>query len=318
MSLRSFSQELWARNGYGTAAHAMIRQFPVSGVGVGSFNGFVAEFGERMGLWLPPDNAQSWLRQQVAELGVVGALGWILWSVSFGVFLLTPRAVQPPGAWTMRATLLTFGAVSLVAVHGQDLMVAITFWTFAVWYVGLIGMPPVAPRLRTRVWVAMMIALGIFATSSVASAAGALGLPSRALRLKAPLSYGFAPPDLSGVDAGFRRTQARALALIDAAPGWMSVAVRRADLGVAAPVDVRVSCDGQVILKATLTHLDPVMAFVPVKRSDRVLLETSARYVSEVWLSWWRSRPEVLVKWEFGNHPPPGFRGYQGVSSTSE
>ena len=39
-SIGRFFAELWNRNGYGSAADAMIREFPVGGVGIGNFYGF--------------------------------------------------------------------------------------------------------------------------------------------------------------------------------------------------------------------------------------------------------------------------------------
>lgn len=313
-SVQRFGKDLWERNGYGSAAHTMIREFPVGGVGLGSFHGFVTEYGARIGKWLPPDNAQGWPRQQIAELGAAGAAGWIVWVVAFGLFVIRPRAGEPPAAWTARGILAAFGVLSLVAMPGQDLMVAITFWTFAAWYVGLVG-APVSRPLAPPVWAAMAVGLVVFAAASASAAANELRITNRALRLKAPLSYGFATPEPAGADAGFRRTQAAAVAIVQTAPRWMAVVVKRADPSTAGPVSVRVWCDGETVLKATLTQPDPITAFVPIKQPGRVVLETSSRHAS---FRPWTRRPELFVKWEFVHQPPPGFRGYQGVSATSE
>jgi hypothetical protein len=316
--LQRFAGELWERNGYGWAGHAMIREFPLAGVGLGSFHGFVTEYGRRAGRWLPPDNAQSWLRQQIAELGFVGAAGWIVWVVAFGVFVLTPHKGEPPSAWTARGIVVAFGVLSLLAMPGQDLMVVITFWTLAAWYVGLVGAPPSRP-IKPRTWVVMAAGLAVFIAASTSAAAGELRVTSRALRLKAPLSYGFRSAEPAGADAGFRRAQAKAVALVQATPPWMAVVVKRAGSGESTvPADVRVWCNGESILKATLTQASPVTAFVPVRQADQVLIETSSRYASAFPSGPWTVGPELLVKWEFVNNAPPGFRGYQGVSPTSE
>ena len=45
-TLYGFVSEMWNRNGYGTAATALIREFPVSGIGVGGFH----MFGPRLGV----------------------------------------------------------------------------------------------------------------------------------------------------------------------------------------------------------------------------------------------------------------------------
>ena len=114
-----FLQTLSDRDGYGVVAIDLIRQFPFFGVGIGSFNLLVRDHyylmtGVRT---LFPDNAQNWYRHQFAELGLVGSIGWILWVVSFGWFLLSagtspPRASPPK----MFATTLVRGLLVALAV----------------------------------------------------------------------------------------------------------------------------------------------------------------------------------------------------------
>jgi hypothetical protein len=38
------------------------------------------------------DNAQSWYRNQLAELGLLGSVGWLAWSVMLGIFAWRARA----------------------------------------------------------------------------------------------------------------------------------------------------------------------------------------------------------------------------------
>ena len=61
----------------------MIREHPWSGVGVGSFLTLVHDYAGSLGLDIPPDNAQNWFRQQVAELGVLGSLACFGWCLLF-------------------------------------------------------------------------------------------------------------------------------------------------------------------------------------------------------------------------------------------
>ena len=67
------SADLWTRGGYGTVATRMIRDYPLTGVGIGSFNWMAADYWrrDRERASLPFDNAQNWWRHQVAELGLV-------------------------------------------------------------------------------------------------------------------------------------------------------------------------------------------------------------------------------------------------------
>src|SRR5438128_6397476 len=60
-------RELWSRGGYGTVATRMVRDYPLTGVGVGSFNWMAPDYWREMANdKLPFDNAQNWWRHQVA------------------------------------------------------------------------------------------------------------------------------------------------------------------------------------------------------------------------------------------------------------
>ncbi len=84
---------------------------------------------------LPPDNAQNWYRHQFAEFGLFGSLAWIAWVVLFAMFVLRGRKDAPSAAWTGRGVLVAFAAISLLGMPGQEIVVAMTFWTMAFWYV---------------------------------------------------------------------------------------------------------------------------------------------------------------------------------------
>ena len=103
-SVRGFAVEMWERNGYGKAATAMIRDVPLFGVGIGAYHSMAKDY--TADGWLPPDNAQNWIRHQLVELGVVGSLGWLAWIVLFGAFLVRARRSDPPGAWILRGVLV--------------------------------------------------------------------------------------------------------------------------------------------------------------------------------------------------------------------
>jgi hypothetical protein len=73
------------------------------------------------GVPLIQDNAQNWYRHQVAEFGLVGSLPWLVWVLTFGWFVLRPRAGEPPIAWTARGALIGFAFISLVGMPAQEL-----------------------------------------------------------------------------------------------------------------------------------------------------------------------------------------------------
>src|SRR3954452_18425540 len=107
----------------------MIRESPLFGMGIGTYHTMAADFAP--GGTLPPDNAQNWIRHQVAELGVVGSIGWIAWVVMFGAVVLNVRRDDRPDTWVTRGVLVAFTFISMLGMPGQDVMVAVTFWTFA-------------------------------------------------------------------------------------------------------------------------------------------------------------------------------------------
>ena len=83
---------LWNRGWYGPAAHLMIRDHPVVGVGVGAFHPLVGQYARLAGHRAAFDNAQNWYRHQLAELGLVGSIPWILWVIFFsGIPAADPR-----------------------------------------------------------------------------------------------------------------------------------------------------------------------------------------------------------------------------------
>jgi hypothetical protein len=142
-SIGRFLQTLSDRDGYGVVAADMIRQFPLFGIGIGSFHLLVRDHyflmtGVRT---LFPDNAQNWYRHQFAEFGLVGSIGWILWVMTFGWFVLSARSPQPTkfSASVVKGLLVAMALISLVGMSTLNASVAITFWTLVFWFVALMG-----------------------------------------------------------------------------------------------------------------------------------------------------------------------------------
>jgi hypothetical protein len=303
----ALGREMWNRNGYGFAASEFVRRFPVAGIGVGAFHSMVTASTPQ--IWLPPDNAQNWLRHQVAEFGFLGAAGWLVWFVSFAWFVIAPRAGRQQGAWILQVMLLAFGFISQLGMPGQDLMVAVTFWTIAFWYVRLAGVPsPARPRIPAWAWSTAVVGLATFAVSGTLSARTDLRLPQRALRDNIPFSYGVGPVLGDGADAGFRSLQPRAAALVDRSLRWLTVTVRLGE-GVP-PADVLITADGHTLIKAQLTGTTPVAAALDVSDgSPRIRLES---VVERDGLPW---QPDaagtgVLIKWESVFDRPPQLQQY--------
>ena len=315
------AEQLWKRNGYGTAATAMIEEYPLFGVGVGSFGLMLSEFPVTGIGPLVPDNAQNWYRQQFAELGLVGSLGWIAWVIGFGTFVMRQREREPPEAWTARGALIAFAAISFVGVPGQEIAVVVTFWVLAAWYVKLVGAPSPL-RARSAVSGIAALAVIVYAAGTLYAATTQLRVPIRATRVGWPYQYG-----LYSVDADdFRWTQQRAVAVLPVRARWLALtvsldyrALTSKDAEVAArqpavatrPVIARLRVDGNLVFERELATTAPATTLVPLSGDQKwVLVET---WVSDV------LRPQdfgvsdlrelgMRVQWRF-HEAPPGAQG---------
>jgi len=197
-TLRSAASELWARNGYGLVAAALIRKAPLEGVGVGAFFPMSREYALRVaGRALPPDNAQNWYRHQFAELGVLGSVGWIWW-IAIAVMLSMRRHVDEASrsrVLALRYTMAGFALASLLGMPAQSLIVTLTFWTLMLWLL-LLTAPIGLDRTRSPRGPAVGAAVLAVGLGIVTARTGWNDLrpPFRARELGNPYSYGFYQP----------------------------------------------------------------------------------------------------------------------------
>jgi hypothetical protein len=296
----------------------MIRQFPLFGVGVGSFHLLVSDFATRSspGGFLPPDNAQNWYRHQLAEVGLLGSLGWIVWAVGFAGFLLRRHPRSPPAAWTVRGMLLAFATISLLGMPGQNISVTITFWTLAFWYVSLGGGVPEArtqgAQRRTTVpwrsWAVIGAIVIAHAVGTAHLAATSLRVPIRAQRAGWPYSYGFYWPESDGSGGEYRWARRRAVAVIDASGRWLALTVRVNHLDIGArPVDARAWVDGFLVVDTRLESTAPVTKYVRVPDGEKwTVVETRVSRVIKPRDFGAADDRELglLVQWRFVPAPP--------------
>jgi hypothetical protein len=318
-SVRDVAAEMWNRNGYGSAATAMIREFPWFGVGIGSFQMLLPEFIAQPG-GIPPDNAQNWYRHQLAELGIVGSAGWLVCVMLFVPFLLARRPAAPARSWIARGALVALGAISLVGMPGQDVSVSVTFATLAFWYCAIVGAPAPAP-VSLRAWGAIAAVLVLFAAGTAFAATHGLRVPVRAQRGGWTYSYGFYPPGTFGNDGEGRWTGRRAVAVIDAPTRWLALTLSVDHQGIGngassdrapghapiRPVDIKVWRDGQLVVERRLVDTSPVTEYVSIPgAAPRVMLET---WVSRVLRPRELGVPDdrelgMLVSWRFVDAAP--------------
>ena len=277
-SVRAFLVELWERNNYGAAAVHMIADSPMVGVGVGAYHLLVPDVGHEHQLGrIEPDNAQNWWRHQIAELGVLGALGWLWFSVLLGLHVLTARA--SPGmehsAALLRGVLLAIAAVSLLGMPTQNPALTLTFWTAVGWFGCLVPVPAGVGWGNARIWVVawglVVVYLGAFATESWTH----LRPPHRANRADWNYSYGMYHPDPHPDGGTFQWTGTRGLTVVPLTDRWIEVSAwtHHPDIGER-PVSLQVSVDGTPLIESVRSTGEPVVGSVRIPENRlRVTIE---------------------------------------------
>ncbi len=330
-SVGRFLQTLSDRDGYGVVAIDLIRQFPFFGVGIGSFNLLVRDHyylmtGVRT---LFPDNAQNWYRHQFAELGLVGSIGWILWVVSFGWFLLSartssPRASPPKMFATtlVRGLLVALAVVSLVGMPTLNVAVAMTFWTLAFWCVALVGVPTstVVPResvgqtaeamrLGRWNWLVIWAIVAASVAGTAYTARHRLRIPQLAVDVGFPYYYGFSEPERVDLAKPSNVWTGRhAVAVLFPQTRWVKVTLSVDSLNIAkGPVDVKMWCAGQLAVATKVAGVQPITHYVQLPEGAmRLLVETRvSRSVRPADFGLRDTRElGLLVGWEFVDAPP--------------
>ena len=276
--LQAAAYQLWSRDKYGTAALEMVAEHPFVGVGVG---GFMYQHGEvlyRMNRTeRPPDNAQNWYRQQLAELGVLGSLGWIACLVVFMWMLARYRDVDQRGvmAGAAKGAILGLAAASMLGIPTQDAAASITFIVMACWCMelkGLAGSPTHRTTARpTRFeWGAMLIVLGGFLGGTLYAARTDLRPPLRALRNGFPYRYGFVTDRL---DPTIQWTGPKAVDVFPAEKRWLKLVIGEVAPDAASkPVRVRVSINRDLILQLERRSSFPITRWIRMPSPGTPLL----------------------------------------------
>ena len=295
--------DLWSRGGYGTVATRMIRDYPVTGVGVGSFNWMAADYWRLMANErLPFDNAQNWWRHQVVELGIVGALPVVLWSLLVAWLVLT-RPTPPDTrieAQTLRGLLTGLGIASLLGVPTQNPIVLLIFFYLVARFENLTreGRPEGRPLRDERTplrdersggpsgpptvaWiVGALIALS-YAGGQLALARGPLKPLARAERTNRDYIIGTYPGEPLP-QGSFRWTKRRATFALAAPSRYLVIRFHVLHPDVASrPVKVRITTDCQTLVDQWLAD-DSVdaRAFEVPPGQRRVVFDTE---VSRTW-----------------------------------
>jgi hypothetical protein len=332
-SVLGFFKEMWNRNSYGMVATYLIRKFPLFGVGVGSFHGLGSHYYALLtdGGSLVQDNAQNWYRHQLVEYGLIGSVGWILWVVLFGWFVMSARPPQPArfAATTVKGTLVALAVVSLVGMPTQNAAVTFTLWTLAFWFVALVGVAghhslpdghgapeQVSPsagvgRVGTTTWLAIWTIVALSVSGTAYTARYRLRVPQRAEAAGWPYRYGFYDDE---PDSAVRWTAGKAVDVFEIAHR-NDDRFLKLDIGAVAPdanqrpVEVNVWRDDDLILRLRRRSDFLTTRYVCVPRAQKMMRMQVA--VSRTWRQSdygrgtdRRERGVAVGKWTFVHDPP--------------
>lgn len=306
-SVGQFGADMWTRNGYGSAAVAMLRDHPLTGVGPGAFPLLAPDYAFRTdGLRIPPDNAQNWWRHQIAELGLVAGLVpiacslLVLLAIGHAVRRGTPTAVIVAGALCGAAAMSMLGSPTANPL----VLIAVTVLIFRITRGDQLAarhaseaqghrrhpsapgakapQAPQAPEALQAlqaplvlVWLLPLVWLG----GSAWSAATTLRPPQRAEATGWLYSYGFSAPTPAANGAERRWLAHRAVAVVPTSGSRVILSLRLGPMaGTGDPVRVRVSTRERTVLDQALQAGDiasVTLAIPPAQHWLMVQFETS-------------------------------------------
>jgi hypothetical protein len=306
--LREVGRELWRRNGYGAAAALMIRDEPVQGVGVGTFQALSGFYGRLAdGDTLPVDNAQNWIRHQLAELGLVGALGPLAWCVLILAAIVAPPAAPEnrDRAAIVKCSIVGFGTISLLGVPGQNLFVAMTMWTLCGWLLLLVTTPDRVPAV-VSVWppaVAAMLTI-VLTVFTFRSAWHELRPPFRAKRFDYPYTAGFYTPIDEPVGTTVTTKDAVIVPKAQTATLKLTLWVEHPDADQN-PVHVEAWLDNVRVVRSRFARNVRLVRYLSIPRGERFVFETR---VDRTFPDPGHAEPEVglNVTWQFVDTHPRG------------
>lgn len=287
----SARQLLWDRFGYGPAAVQMITEHPWAGVGAGAFHTLLRDFGMlATGRALAPDNAQSWYRHLLAELGLLGSLPWIAWCVVFVASLFSRGAADRDrfSLGVLRGAFVGFGIIALIGMPGQSLTVIMTFWTLVYWFASLKGITASPDESTTApwskaIWATTLALVAVHAAITYADARGDLLPRHRAMRFGWDYRYGIKDPEPSPDGGPGRRwADLKSLSVVPVRGKVLKfVAWIDHPDGDERPVHVRVRVDQKIVYDDDLKRSAAIVRDIPAPPGQtHIVVETE---ISRTW-----------------------------------
>jgi hypothetical protein len=302
---------------FGTVSVELIATYPVAGVGVGCFEHLFPDYAYRIDQFRRPvENAQSWYRHQLAELGVLGSAGWLVWFAAFGWWVLRTRAEGRAGLRlaAIRGALIAIAVVSIVSMPTRNPASGITFWPMAFWFVAIAG--PAAWSRVSAEWNASRLSIAWTATWMIAiSAAGVtawqarqdLRPPFRALLADWRYERGVYPVEH---DAGgdFWWTSQESVLTRETKSGYLKLDMWLGHPDIAArPVRVRLWVRERLVDDVEVSSGEHIVRYVWIPDGTKNLMISTK--VSRTWdPGYGTPHPLGLAMrdWTYVSEPPPG------------
>ena len=283
------AEELVARGRYGEIAARMIWEYPLTGVGVGTYHWLAPDYlRTTFNQELAFDNAQNWWRHQLAELGLFGALPVLAWSIAI-VWLVLRGTRRASGLHiaTVRGLVVGLGMVSLVGMPTQDPVVLMAFFLLVA-MLGCAGSDTVSSvwswegRSLSRAWAVVAVLAVAYAGSHVALARGSLDVAERASRTNRDYVVGLYQEETQPDRGDFRWTRGEArLGLVKRA-AYLTVRawIQHPDASQQ-PVSLRIATPCEVLFEGLLVDSTPVeIVLKPGPADERIDLDVR---VSRTW-----------------------------------
>jgi hypothetical protein len=261
--VRAALSTVFTRGPYGTIANQMIRDHPLVGIGVGSYQILAADYWRRLNDdTLQFDNAQNWLRHELSEMGIVGTAMLFIFAalVAWHVVMRPARPDRRVEATIVRGLVAAIGISSLIQVPTQTPIVMLSFMLLVGWTTVLIPerQPQPSAAAMRWLWIAATVAAVAYAGGHLVLADGSLAVVERARRAHLEYAAGTYPPEVAD-GVRFRWTSGDARFVWPAKTRWLIVRVWAQHPDIAArPVRITLTTNCGVILNEEFASTMPL------------------------------------------------------------
>jgi hypothetical protein len=271
--LRAALSTVFTRGPLGRIANLMIREHPIVGIGVGSYQILAADYWRRIdNNQLQFDNAQNWLRHVLSEMGIVGSAMLFIFAalVAWHVVMRPARPDRRVEATIVRGLVAAIGISSFIQVQTQTPIVMLSFMLLVGWMTVLIPFDSARAQSRASLgagtvslrpawqWIAATIAAVAYAGGHLVLANGSLSVVERARRAHLEYAAGTYPPEVAD-GVRFRWTSGNARFVWPATTRWLVVRVWAQHPDIASqPVHITLTTNCGVLVNEDFTSPMPL------------------------------------------------------------